>query len=140
MGDAPIALGREVLPERPAERDVEDLQATADAEDGRPDPGRPLDEREVERVPLRPRRHGFVHLRLAVPRRVDVRPARDEQAVEGLGKGIPRLHDQDLLVARAGGEEGVAVGRKRLRGVDGEDDLHLEGWADPAAGAGGGGV
>ena len=34
VGDAPLALGREVLPERPSERDVEDLQAAADAEDG----------------------------------------------------------------------------------------------------------
>ena len=35
VGDAAVALRRQVLPERPAEGDVHDLEAPADPEDGR---------------------------------------------------------------------------------------------------------
>ncbi len=135
--DAARTLRGKVLPEGPAKRDVDDLQPAADAEDGRFEAIRPREELEIELVPPRVDVHRAVHRRLAVARRVDVGPARQEESVELLGKGVSRLDDLHLLREGPGGEEGVPVAGVRLRGVDGEDDLHASSRAVPAGFAGG---
>ena len=52
VNDAPAPLRRQVLPEGPAEGDVQDLQAAADAEDGDLTMRGAFQEAEVERVAL----------------------------------------------------------------------------------------
>ena len=75
---------RDVLDERSAERDVQDLDPAAHAEDRQAAVERPLDELELEGVALRVgRREKLVRL-LAVRRRLDVAAAAEEDAVAGV--------------------------------------------------------
>ena len=77
----PLGLDRHVLDERPAERDVQDLNAPAHAEDREPALERALGQLELELVAQRLGRREVLGRLLPVAARVDVAPAAEEDAV-----------------------------------------------------------
>lgn len=71
-----------VLPERSAERDIQDLHAAADGEERKVAGDGGLGERQLERVALGLRRHFGVKDLLAVVRRIDVFATGEKDAVD----------------------------------------------------------
>ena len=80
----PLGLDRDVLDERAAEGDVEDLDAAAHAEDGQPAVERALGELELEGVAERLGRRQVLGRLLAVARGIDVAASAEEDPVAGI--------------------------------------------------------
>ena len=77
----PLRLDRDVLDERAAEGDVQDLDAAAHPEDGEPAVEHAFGQLELEGVPNRLRRRQMLRGLLPVASRVDVAAAAEEDAV-----------------------------------------------------------
>jgi hypothetical protein len=107
---APRGHQREVLDERPPERDVQDLHAPAHAEDRQLAVERPLDEVELERVAVRLGRAQALVRLLSVEPRVDVATAAEDKPVAQIEHVVEDLLDP----------------RESHRGAAGERDRALE--------------
>ena len=118
----------------PPERDVHDLEAAANPENGSPELFRGGKESEIQAVALGVELESGRRGRLAVARGVHVPAAREKQAVERAGVGVAGAHDDDLFGQGSRREQGAAVGLVRLVRVGCDDDLH---WRKRAFGAGG---
>ena len=121
-------LRRDVLHERAAERDVDDLQPPADPEHRRSRAASLLEEREVDPVPLRiDLERPVLEGRPAVARRVDVSAAAEKERIEGPRGRRERRHDLDRLPRDARLDEApeVVVGLGEVRvPVEREGDAH----------------
>ena len=113
----PVQVGN-VLVQRAAPADVQDLHAAADGKQRHPLPQRVAGDGEVPGVP---RRHGNLRLRVprrAVPHRLDVRTARDHQAVQARYRGaglvvVAARRQQDRPSAAAPHRVHVHIGKDR---------------------------
>src|SRR5436305_6972829 len=86
---------REMLMERPAPRDVEELHAAADAEDRKAAPVGGLDQGELDGVHARLGRAELEMWLLAIGARLDIRTARQADAVDAVEQGGDRVGPQE---------------------------------------------
>ena len=107
----PLGLQAHVLDQRPPERDVEDLDAAAHAQDRQPAVERPLDELELVGVAARLGRREVLRRLLSVEARLDVPAAAESDPVAGV-EGIV--------------EEGAVHARQDERDAAGERERTLE--------------
>ena len=103
----PFGLHGHVLDERAAERDVEDLDPAAHAEDGQAAVERSLDELELELVAERIGRPEMLGRILPVATRVDVSSAAEEDPVAGVQRIV------EVTVDARQGEPDAAGERQR---------------------------
>ena len=80
-------FGREILPERAAEADVEELAAAADAEEGQPAPNRLVGKGELPGVAPEIDLAELRMVRFTITRRSDILSAAEEDHVNAVQEG-----------------------------------------------------
>ena len=111
----PLGLDGDVLDERASEGHIQDLDAAAHAEDREAAVEGASDELELERVPTRIGRAEMFARLLAVPARIDVSPASEENSVADL-EGVVEvaLHARQHQPDPAGQRDGPLVADARV--------------------------